>query len=268
VLYVNYEICCNNCLVILLNIFPRSFQEKALKSSIEQPIDPNPMNPTTQHTATKEITVINLCDDDDSLPSSETLSPDLGTSIPQPNLQTDLLPLPKTSPPTAEKLISKAELLLSRCKKELNNLNNEDNKTNINTTNDDSFSLFGVDDDDIFEGELMKVDETVICSPVKSTAITGAASFFNTICPDLLRSSPTEATPRNKRRGRKRPSDVSEHTSSITTPLKKSIKTSDVSVGVSSLLKEKQLEIEERRKEALARRYNSLIRQRPSSFEG
>ena len=115
-----------------------------------------------------------------------------------------------TSPPNAQKLLSKAEQILAQCKQGLNDLQivpseppetlkvKEEPKSVEVSKNEKNESkeedLFGDDDEDFFENEMMKIDEKslIVTTPKKN-------SFFDNICPDLLKASQSASTSSKKK---------------------------------------------------------------------
>ncbi|XP_066930570.1 ATP-dependent DNA helicase PIF1-like [Clytia hemisphaerica] len=107
------------------------------------------------------------------------------------------------SPPNAQKLLSKADLILAQCKQGLTDLQKvpaDNSKAKEETkpveisknkkTESKEEDLFGDDDDeDFFETEMLKLDENslIVTTPKKN-------SFFDNICPDLLKASQSANT--------------------------------------------------------------------------
>jgi len=171
------------------------------------------------------------------------------------------------STPVAQKLLSKAEQILAQCKQGLDSLNKP-----IKISDDDS--LFGDEDDDLLDNELMKIDESsVIVTPKKTPK---KNNFLDNICPDLLKCSQNSSSkfgqqkrnlfsdrtdnnnaqtpPRSGKRRLEAPCSV--------TPKDKRLNTTGrtESEVKRSLSKEQAMKMEENRRKALARRYQSLQR--------
>lgn len=173
------------------------------------------------------------------------------------------------SPPVTQKLLSKADQILAKCRQGLDSLSKP-----IKISDDES--LFGDDDDDLLEDELMKIDESsVIVTPKKN-------NFLDNICPDLLKCSKNASSkfgqqkrnlfsnrnnnnnnnnnyaataPRSGKRRLETPGSV--------TPKDKRL---NMTTGRTesevkrTLSKEQEAKMEENRRKALARRYQSLQR--------
>ena len=169
------------------------------------------------------------------------------------------------STPVAQKLLSKAEQILAQCKQGLDSLNKP-----IKISDDDS--LFGDEDDDLLENELMKIDESsVIVTPKKTEQ---KNSFFDNICSDLLKCSQDTSSkfgqqkrnlfsdrannnptpPRSGKRRLEAPCSVTPNDKRLNT---KGRTESEVK---RSLSKEQAMKMEENRRKALAKRLQSLQR--------
>lgn len=149
-----------------------------------------------------------------------------------------------TSPSPVTKILSKADGILLKCKQSLNDLQtgNIDTACDNTKSSDDDISFFDDDQNDgLFEEELCKVD-----TPKAGT------NFFNQICPDLLRSASQSTPILAVIRGRKR--RLNEPFDNICKNEKEN------KTYVQTMLKAKESQIEENRRKALERRYNSLKR--------